>query len=92
MEKFEIRFCKDRCKTPCAHVRLYKYEDGSLELWHYSSNVLNIDNRGVLHLGDNWNYGPITARVVRSFVRQYDVEDQYEELKCSVKEVRGRLK
>lgn len=84
-ERVSVKFCYSGCVTPMRNVRLYRYEDGSLELWHYSSNVLNIDSDGNLHLGDKWNYGNLTKKLCRDFARQYGVEDQYDEERIGFK-------
>lgn len=79
-DKRKIKFCKSHCVTPMAHVELYEYDDGTLELWHYGSNILNIDSCNILHLGNRYDYGTLTKQLCREFCRQYGVDDQYDEL------------
>lgn len=82
--KKRIKFCRSNCVTNMAHVQLFRHDDGTLELWHYNSNILVLTPEHILQFGDNWDYGSMTRQVCREFCRQYDCEDQYDERKLNV--------
>lgn len=49
-------------------------------LYSYNRNVAKIIS-GQLILCPDWNYSQTTRRHVKEFCKQYDVEEQYNELK-----------
>lgn len=88
----EIKFIANGCVTPMAHVELYVDDSNTLHLYHYGSNICNLVGGygGKLVLKYNWDYGNLTRKVMRTFTRQYAVEDQYDELKALYKA--GKIK
>lgn len=50
-------------------------------LYSYNTKVAHIDKTGKLTLFPAWNYSLTTRRHVREFVKQFNVEDQFEALK-----------
>lgn len=50
-------------------------------LYSYNTKVAQVDKTGKLTLFPVWNYSLTTRRHVREFVKQFNVEDQFEELK-----------
>lgn len=50
-------------------------------LYSYNTKVAQIDKTGKLTLFPAWNYSLTTRRHVREFVKQFNVEDQFEALK-----------
>lgn len=50
-------------------------------LYSYNTKVAQVDKTGKLTLFPAWNYSLTTRRHVREFVKQFNVEDQFEALK-----------
>ena len=56
-------------------------DENESTLYSYNTPVAKVDKTGKLTLLSAWNYSQTTRRHVREFVKQFNVEDQFEELK-----------
>ena len=56
-------------------------DENESTLYSYNTQVAKVDKTGMLTLFPAWNYSQTTRRHVREFVKQFNVEDQFEALK-----------
>lgn len=56
-------------------------DENESTLYSYNTQVAKVDKNGKLTLFPAWNYSQTTRRHVREFVKQFNVEDQFEALK-----------
>lgn len=76
---FELAARFDARKSFYGKAQVEDIPDGVF-LYSYNRNVAKIID-GQLILCPDWNYSQTTRRHVKEFCKQYDVEEQYNELR-----------